>query len=193
MTRAVAFTAVLAAATAARADDVPAHSNTWIDAEVDLGAIETGGRPLQKLGLGLEVRQRLVAGLRLGVRGAVLRLVGGGGSPEMPDHRRGLALTAAVTADYVFLIRRWGTIAVTVSPEVGVGYTQIRGTGDVDGAYPSVYGGPRFGIEMFDPDPGSAPALLSARSWGAHLAFHAVETRGGDTSWQLVIGYDWGR
>jgi hypothetical protein len=190
-------TAVLlvAAAHAARADEVDREapmSRTWIDAEVDLGIIESRGDAVAKLGLGVEVRQRIVGGLRVGVRGAVLALRGQRGSAEMPDHRRGIGLTAGATIDYVIPYSRWIGIRWTIAPEVGASVTQLRGLGAGDGVVRSVFAGPRLGLEMAMKSPRGTPALMSARTWGAHLAFHVVEA-GGETSWQAVVGYDWGR
>ena len=192
---AVVAIGVAAAAGPARADEVDRNapmSRTWIDAEFDVGTIARPGDSVGKLGLGVEVRRRLVLGLRVGVRGAVLALRGQNGSAEMPDDRRGIGLTAGAAIDYVITYSRWLGVRWMIGPEAGAGVTKLYGLGAADGVVRSMFVGPRLGIEMAARDPHGSPALMSAHSWGAHLAFHVVESDG-ETSWQALVGYDWGR
>jgi hypothetical protein len=200
-TAAIAATLV-AIASAAHADvaierATPSRPSTWIEADLQAGIVVPSDTRWSFFGLGLELRQRVIGGLRIAARGAVFH-VAPGFDPDrvgIDDDRHGTGLHAAVSIDYLLTIKRWGSLALTIAPEVGVGITQLRGLGRDDGGFTTLFAGPRLGVEMTQQHSldQRSTALLTAHSWGGYSAIQVIHAGGDELGWQMVVGYGWAR
>lgn len=188
--------------TTAYAESIPDRphrldSNWWFGADLQAGVMRVDDPTTwAAIGLGLELRRRVVAGLRVGVRGAVLRVEPGYDRERIGimDERRGVALHAALGVDYLHPIYRGKSLLFAITPEIGVGTSWLH----VDGArgdHASVFAGFRLELEVTPDSPGDgrAPAAFRGRTIGTHCSVQVVDAGGDRLGWQFVVGQIWGR
>jgi hypothetical protein len=198
MVRTVAAIVFVVLATAHADADVAADKpSIWIESDVQVGLIVPRSDRWVVMGLGLDVRVRVIADLHASIGVAGLR-VEPGYDPDkigMTDERKGGAIQATLAVDYAFSLHRWERMTMALGPELGVAALQLRGIDPDPDRIRAAFVGVRLALDVASeqPAPSAAGALVVARSYGGHLAARMFNAGGDETSWTVVVGYAWGR